>query len=434
MRKLLTVLLLTGFIGFSLGMHSSYAGEIDILLQKLVEKGVLTAGEAQQIGTETKEQVKSEIAQGKYSSLPQWVQNMKLKGDLRLRYQLDRSKDNSGARTDRQRGRIRFRLGTEFKANEKLLVGMGLATGVNDYTSSNKDRARSTNQSFDNSFSKHPIDLDYAYAKYTATSWLNLIGGKILLKDALWEPGDLIWDTDITPEGGNINFSKQLGSKLNLWAMTGVYIFDEVSSGNDDPYMVHVQPGLNYALTDAVSLKAALSADYFAVKAAALDNSANSNIGSASNVARPTGNFFTLSPALELNIKEPFKALGVGFLNIPNLRLFGEYVKNTADMLINDNRSGFMLGLGFGAEKIEKWGDWQVGYNYAKLGREAVLDLLPDSDRYEGQTHMQAHELTFQYGLGKNTWLSFDAYRALRLQPDSQVPTTLIQVDWNMKF
>ena len=44
----------------SLGAYPSFAGEIDLLLQKLVDKNVLTAGEAQQISTETKEQVKAE--------------------------------------------------------------------------------------------------------------------------------------------------------------------------------------------------------------------------------------------------------------------------------------------------------------------------------------------------------------------------------------
>ena len=81
MKKFLTVFAVAVIAGLCIGISSSYAGEIEILLQKLVEKGVLTAGEAQQIGTETKEQVKADIAEGKFSSLPAWVQNTKLKGE-----------------------------------------------------------------------------------------------------------------------------------------------------------------------------------------------------------------------------------------------------------------------------------------------------------------------------------------------------------------
>jgi hypothetical protein len=435
MRKFLTAVVIVGFIALSLGVRSSFAGEIDILLQKLVEKGVLTPGEAQQIGTETKEQVKKEISQGKYSSLPEWVQNTKLKGDFRLRYQMDHSKTATNSDNDRHRGRIRMRLGVETKPNDKLLVGVGLATGTQDNVgfTNNKDISRSTNQSFDNTFSKHPIGLDYAYAKYSPKPWLDLIGGKLKIADAIWEPGDLVWDTDITPEGANINFNKNINSKLNLWMMNGVYILDETSTSNDDPYMIHIQPGFNYAFTDTVSLKAAVATDYFAVKAAALNNSANSNTGSSGGVANPTGNFLTVAPALELNIKEPFKALGVPFLNIPNLKFFGEYVQNTAKMNPNDNKTGYMAGFGFGAEKISNWGDWQLSYSYAKLGRDAVLDILPDSDRYGGTTNMMSHELIFQYGLGKNTYLSFDAYYGESLS-QVKAPASVFQVDWNLKF
>jgi hypothetical protein len=417
----------------AMGVVSAFAGETDLLLQKLVEKGVLTGSEAQEMKVQMQEQTKKEIAEGIHPTLPSWVQTMKLKGDFRLRYQMDRSKDNSGARTDRHRGRMRLRLGVDSKVNEKLMVGFGIATGISDASSSNKDRARSTNQSFDNSFSKHPINLDYAFTKYTAANWLSLIGGKMQLKDALWEPGDLIWDTDITPEGVAFDFNKKIDSGLAVWLKSGVFIIDEISGSNDDPYMVHLQPGVDIQLTDKISLKTAVSGEYASVKANPLENSGNSNTRSASNSAWPTGNYFTVSPAFEVNVKEPFKDLGLSFLNIPNLRVFGEYVENTADLAVDDEMSGYMAGIGLGAEKIAAKGDWQLSYSFGRLGRDAVLDILPDSDRYEGQTNMRAHELIFQYGLGKNTYLSFDVYRAQRLQ-GPKAPTTVAQVDWNMKF
>jgi polyhydroxyalkanoate synthesis regulator phasin len=42
----------------------AYASEIDILVRKLVDKGVLTPGEAQQVLNETKEEVKINLAKG----------------------------------------------------------------------------------------------------------------------------------------------------------------------------------------------------------------------------------------------------------------------------------------------------------------------------------------------------------------------------------
>jgi hypothetical protein len=92
-----------------------------------------------------------------------------------------------------------------------------------------------------------------------------------------------------------------------------------------------------------------------------------------------------------------------------------------------------MLGFGLGADKVTKFGDWVLKYNYARLEKNAVLDILPDSDRYEGKTNIRAHEIALDFGLGENTWLGFDIYRA-QLLTAPRAPSTVVQVDWNMKF
>ena len=113
---------------------------------------------------ETQEQVKKEVATGKSASLPSWVQNIKLKGDLRLRYQYkhDDSNDALDPRKDTNIGRVRMRLGIEGKVNEKLLAGIGIASGDGD--------ARSTNISFGSQNQKKEFRIDYAYGKYMPVS------------------------------------------------------------------------------------------------------------------------------------------------------------------------------------------------------------------------------------------------------------------------
>ncbi|MDD5771452.1 MAG: putative porin, partial [Candidatus Omnitrophica bacterium] len=100
MKRLLTVMFLGVFCLMGAGIRYSYAGEIDLLLQKLVDKGVLTGAEAQQVKYETQEQVKKEIATAKSSSLPEWLQKIKLKGDLRLRYQYKHTKNDGDIQKD----------------------------------------------------------------------------------------------------------------------------------------------------------------------------------------------------------------------------------------------------------------------------------------------------------------------------------------------
>jgi hypothetical protein len=429
MKSFITTIIVSACILLAVGcISSAQAGEIDLLLQKLVEKGVITAGEAQQIGTETKEQVKKEIAKGTYSSLPAWVQNTKLKGDFRLRLQNNHPKVTGNTENERLRARLRLRLGLESKVNDKLLVAFGLATGTTDATS--YDAARSTNQSFQDSFAKKAIDLDYAYVKYAATPWATLTGGK--MKFLPWEPTDLIWDTDITPEGAAVELNKKLNDKTSVFMNTAGFVIDELSSESSDPVMYVIQPGMNYQFTDRVALKGAFAYyDFSNIKGRILDGSQGTN----TRTSGPTGlmyNFRPINPALEINIKQPFKGLGVSFLDIPSLSLFGEYVHNLA-ISESKNRTGFSTGFKFGAEKIAGWGDWDVKYIYAQLEKDAVPDILPDSDRYSGKTGVRSHEIMVNYGLGKNTSLSFDMYRSWSLL-SSDAPETIVQVDWNMKF
>lgn len=410
------------------------AGEIDILLDKLVDKGVLSPGEAQQISAETKEDVRKQVASGKSDALPKWVQNTKLKGDFRLRYQVDHSKASNNETKNRQRGRIRLRMGLESKVNEKLIVAVGLATGLNEYTTANKDTIRSTNQSMGSSWSKKPFNLDYAYAQYTPLPGFTVTGGKMKLKDAIWEPGDLMWDTDITPEGVALDLSKKINGDTSVFLKTGFFLLEEISSSNDDPYSIHIQPGMDMKLSSGISLRASVAADYFRVRDFSLRGSSVSNTGSYKSgddsYAVPVANYTNIMPALELKISDPFKALN---LNVQQLKLFAEYVRNIADIDPYTGKSGYMVGFGFGSAKVAKFGDWAFKYNYARLERNAVLDILPDSDRYSGKTNIRAHEIGFDFGLGESTWLGLDIYRAQLLSSPGS-PSTLVQVDWNMKF
>jgi len=434
MKKQATMIGAIGLIIGLLAISVSYAGEIDLLLEKLVDKGVLTGAEAQQVKYETQEQVKKEIATGKSAALPSWVQNIKLKGDLRLRYQYKHAKAVSDARSDDNIGRVRMRLGVDGKINEKLLAGIGIAT-------SDSGDPRSTNITFGKTGAgyntKFEVRLDYAYAKYMPLPWLNIIGGKMLLPDVLWEPTDLIWDTDITPEGAVIGLNKALNSKTSLFMNTGVLVLEDDTATEESTAMAYlIQPGINYTINDQLSLKGAVSFSNFSgIKNTAYPTSSyswykSSNTKNGSNWAY---DYVTVNPALEFSIKEPFKA--VGMKNIESLKFFGEYVNNLAAPAKN---TGFSAGFQFGNAKIEKWADWQFKYIYAMLEKDAVLDVLPDSDRYGGKTGMRSHEVAFSYGLGKNVSLGLDVYRSWNINNVRAVapkaPETLVQFDLNMKF
>lgn len=425
-KKILTIICLSCIVALGLGGSVSFAGEMELLLNKLVEKKILTNTEAQQIHLETQQEMKEEtkkvVMQEKKNILPEWVQKIKLKGDFRLRYQYDHKQGVA----DKDRARIRLRLGLESNINEKMKLAVGLATGQNTDDVSNKDASRSPNWTLGDGWAKKKINLDYAYAQYAPWSWIEMSGGKF--NNPLWCPWDEIWDTDINPEGASFKIEKSINSDLGFFMNSGVFFIQESSSeGNSGgPMLYTAQAGLNYKGSDKIGLKGAIGyTDASNVKGKTLDGTVGTN--SKDGNSHLIYDYGWLTPALEVTIQEPFKALG---LDVAQFQLIGEGIYNT---LISDNNTGFAVGFKMGDSKIATFGNWSMKYLFVGLEKDAVLDILPDSDRYGGKTGIRSHEVEFQYGLGKNTFLGVDIYRSWAIST-TKTPETVVQVDWNLKF
>src|SRR4051812_3966956 len=78
----------------------------DALLKKLVEKGILTTKEADELESESKSEVKKDWVRG--AGLPDWVTSMKLYGDFRGRFEQNNSENSSYYTRDRFRYRLRL--------------------------------------------------------------------------------------------------------------------------------------------------------------------------------------------------------------------------------------------------------------------------------------------------------------------------------------
>src|SRR3989338_5445254 len=159
--------------------------EMDILLNKLVERGTLSAADASQIRREiadTKETHNKELAK---EIMPDSSRNWKWKGDLRLRNEYRNRTIGTGS-GDFSRQRIRFRYGFEAKVNDQLKAGARFATG------STSDPV-STNQSFSTAFNHVNILLDRAYLEYSpevpGITKVKLTGG--IIENPFWLVGPL---------------------------------------------------------------------------------------------------------------------------------------------------------------------------------------------------------------------------------------------------
>ncbi len=432
MKKMyLTVLALIALLVFTMG--PSWADSDQILINKLIEKNILTRSEAEELviqmqAEELHQQIDKKEVAGKEVSkgfeLPKWVEKTKFKGDVRARYQTEDTAYDG--KPDRNRERIRLRLGVESEINDQWTAGFGLASGSSD--------PRSTNQTLDNTFSSKDIRLDYAYAKYSPAKWTSLWLGKF--KNPIWGTKDLLWDTDITPEGAALTFNYEASKNLEVFGTLGGFVLEEFSNKANDPYMIAVQPGINVKLPGSMYIKTAASYyEFDNVKGNDWTKGDAYGIGINSRDAAGRWKYDhdAFAGDLELGIT---KIPG----HVPYAAIFGQFVQATnvdnKNIYGNKDDTGWLAGLKFGHKKVSDFGDWQVTYNYRSLERDAWPDFLPDSDFYGGATNAKGHEAEFEFGIAKNVTLGLDYYntKEVRKSGANDKNQQILQADLNVKF
>ncbi|MCL2145468.1 MAG: putative porin [Endomicrobia bacterium] len=404
---------------------AAFAGEVDKLASILAEKGIISYGEAQQIITETNEEIRQKTASGTNSSIPAWIQNIKFSGDIRLRYQSDWAPDV----TTRSRERLRLRFGFEARPAENMTAAFGLATSA---TSSGSDEnPTSTNYTFQG-FNKAPIFIDYAYLQYDIQNIGKLSAGKIKGSMATWNIKQLIWDGDINPDGVTLNLNnRKLGNGFELFGNIGWLIINgdvqESNSGrpNDMPDVYILQPGVNYK-NGSFSARAALGYQQFNTKGRAPygSNATGNYLGDAARYTNLT-DFRLINPAAEIKMSE-----AVGKYTV---KVFGEYVKNLDDSVYKNDNEGGLYGITFGDDRISKFGDWNVTYAGRYLMSFAIPYGLGFSDAYNGRPNVRGYEIGLNFGLTKNTAFAFN-YLNYDLINGNKAQQSLAQCDISYKF
>jgi len=410
---------------------SAMAGEMDILVRKLVEHGVLSQQDADEILQETRVEAEKErqetiaatrdaLMTGEDApfmladAIPSFIRNTKIKGDFRLRYQ---NNDREGGNNNRNRGRYRLRIGFVTKINEKVDVGFGIATGGSN--------PRSANQDMNNTFESPDVRLDYAYASYKPNDWLTLVGGKF--KNPLWTPTGWLWDSDIRPEGVSASIYHTVGG-VELFMNSGFWILGEFADDNDDPTMWVVQPGYKVELGESAYFKNALTVYQFSnVKGSKLDYSSGSNTRNPDAGEDKYGSYAKDYDAVVLSGELGCKT---GLALIPFAALYSEYINNTST---SSKDSGYIVGFKFGHEKVTKKHQWKVSTRYQRLERDAWLDTFPDADAYSGETDTESYVVKTSYGLMDKISLGANYYHSRPLSGPSD-DDDVFQLDLLIKF
>lgn len=436
MRKMLAILILLAALTMVWASPPVMASEVDVLINKLVQKGLLTEAEAKALLQEmqkesarqtqtikdTAQEAAKETAQKtvkdevKTVKLPSWVEKIKFAGDFRLRYQPQNKELDNGSTDDRWRARYRWRFGATIDPVEKWQLGFRLASGSGD--------PRSTNQTLTNNFEKPQVRIDLAYVQFQPWEWMKVSGGQI--RNPLWNAKDLLWDTDITPEGVAAQFKYKFNSMFTGFLNPAWFLLTESNHGTGTPNMFILQPGIY--VKPASNFWFQVAGSWYA----------NSNVkgnnfkySSGTNTRDKNGDLISEYSAGVIDAE-----LGFDFDN-PYVKLFqlhGQFVNSDAD----DNKQGWLAGFRVG-HKVQDFGQWQLWYNYRELQKDAWPDFLPDSDFYDGGTNVKGHNAQLRFGLAKNVWFDLEYYRSEILdiavsKYKTHQPENLWQFDLNVKF
>ncbi|MGH9529211.1 MAG: putative porin [Terriglobales bacterium] len=215
--------------------------------QRLAEQATSTSEEAQ-VATGLV-QTKSQDVSRQLAALEDIAGRFRLSGDMRVRGE----NYNQDMVPDRNRARIRVRLGIDGQLNQDFRAGVAIATG-------SLGNPTTENETLTNAFDRKTIALDRGYITYNpvAHDWLSLTGGKFA---STWQRTSVTFDSDLNPEGFSEKFSFDFSGPLRNVTVQGIELLYNESTAGQDSYArggqisTRLQIGLWTATPSFLSLK-----------------------------------------------------------------------------------------------------------------------------------------------------------------------------------
>jgi hypothetical protein len=361
-----------------------HAQSSDALINKLVQKGILTQDEAAGLRAESTNEV-TKGSTDKIDIAP-WINRVKFSGDFRGRFEQNNS-ENKGE-IERDRFRYRVRVGFVLSMIENFDVGLRLASG-NPQTSSSGTLVGgapiTANTDMGSLESRKFFWVDAAYARWNAIKNEDTtFSGTIGKMDNPFRLSNMIWDYDINPEGGALQFTHKFSDQQTVSANGAFIVLDEINQGvgavpsidsKQDPFLYGGQLLLDSKWTKNFETSLGVAAfdiankDSLSTKVQPFYNSGNTRIASTGQLKYNYNPIIgTASATYKLDsfplYRGPFP-----------ITLLGEFMDNPGAPA---NNQAFRAGLTLG--KAGKKGTWEIGYRYQRLEADAWFDALVDDD------------------------------------------------------
>ena len=420
---------------------------------------------------EIREQIKQEVLLqakaerwGDPGANPEWLDRIKIEGDLRLRMQADRfDKSNTSPQElalngidvnnstkDRRRLRIRGRIGLQAKLNDKFGAHFRLATG-------RADDPVSTNATQGNYGNRYTVSIDRAYLYYQPKAWLKVAGGRM---PNPWLHTDLVWDEDLNFDGLYATARRNLfRDNITGFMTAGVFPIQDVEGSDSNQakskWLYGLQGGVEWVQSPRASYKFGLALyDFRNIQGQ--PNSLNSNgqndtapqfrqkgnsLFNIDNDGDPTTQRLALASKFrEINLTamadfaafDPIHVL-VALDYVKNIGFDAEEIRSRTGTDFEEKTTGYQARVTVGMPLIEKRYDWNTYFGYKYLERDAVVDAFTESDFRLGGTDSKGYIFGGNYGLDKNIWLSAKWLSADAID-GPKFSVDVLQIDLNAKF
>ncbi|MDX1952557.1 MAG: putative porin [Verrucomicrobiota bacterium] len=386
----------------------AYAQTADAIIDKLVDKGILTVREANELREEADKNFNTAYAVK--SGMSDWVTSLKINGDMRGRFEGFYADDP--AFIDRTRFRYRLRLGVVATLMDNFEVGLRLTSS--EANGSFGGDPISGNTTMTDNGSKKFVYIDLAYGRWTAVN--NSFWSAVTTVGKMENPfvfSDLVFDGDYTPEGLAQQFVFNLHEKHALKVNLGGFVLDEIGGQSEDSYLMGAQirfdsiwtpkistsvglAGLNITENEALASNTPVAATRVPVTdstGAVVDfdpatAGVQTNFVSIANSAGATvPDVNTGNDRVGVNLAHNYNPIVADAAITYNLDHFPRYagvfpIRLAADYMWNpaveDENIGYSIGIAFG--KSGKRGTWDLAYRWKELQGDAWYEELVDSD------------------------------------------------------
>ncbi len=453
------------------------------------------------------------------NSMPAWARKVRLFGDVRARYEFiafPDGNDNTGAfpdfnaintgrpfdvagyvfspqlntDQDRQRPRLRVRVGGEVTLAEGFSMGLRVATGNdNSPVSTNQSLGAASGQG--GNFSKYAIWLDRGYIRYEGGDSERGVRLSVGRFDNPFFSSEVMWDDDIGFDGFAVEGRYRIGPVTPF--MSGG-LFPVFNTGlnyatnqpakfkSNDKWLYGIQLGLDWKIREDLEVKfAAAYYDFDKIEGKLSDpfipltpddagntdasrpafaQKGNTYMALRDIISSPLNNYGTLYQYQYFGLATPFRVLALtGKLTYNRfepiqISLSGEYMRNLAfdqnkiNAIAVNNRgpmnavglasydggdTAWIAGLKVGHTALQKRWDWNVGVNYRYVESDAVVDGFTDSDFGGGGTNLKGYTIFANVALSPDVsmgirWMAADEIAGPPLKID------VFQIDLSAKF